>query len=647
MENIHQENIHSTTKDDLISCINHTYDTYKQAFIGNNIRVYDRCIGTSCHQLDQVKILSSKLKKSILLIYNRYTQLCNDSSMDDDNENDNENDNDDDTIKWKMKWIYGFVKQLYDKCKTLSIQWNMEQWMEHQRISDEDYFNIEADSSTQFTEEDKLSKFQTAVIYCLNLLQEYGWKRMDDACYEEVYVIKIKDHFDNIFWCIENDYNTMNDDDEVLDRKRTFHWRKVDEIENIIHKKLIDRQLDKDMWLTITHSARTYHDVIKYLTSWKTDEHFPSLTTLYHVRSFLNGVLVLYHDRVQFYSYDDDNIQEVFQKAHSTSCIMYKQEFEKYSIMYPDFMQIPTPAFDSIFSKQLLEEDVIRNIYGLFGRLLHPLGEYDKWQVIPFFKGVAQSGKSTLGNIIKYMFHSKDVGIISSNIEEKFGLETIIDKQLWICYEVTQKWGIDRSDFQSMISGDEMSISRKYKKQLHILWKTPGIMFGNETGGWLDCAGSIVRRIACIQFDKQIVELDADLERKIIQEIPLIICKCHCAYLSMLKTFGDHGFWENIPDYFKKMRYQMEALTNPLKAFIRSDEFILDERAHMKVCDFMRRMRDYFKTMKTQTTYDDDQVKFVLTSEKIEYKKATLMLDIEKNRMVKTNWLVGIKPNVI
>ena len=91
----------------------------------------------------------------------------------------------------------------------------------------------------------------------------------------------------------------------------------------------------------------------------------------------------------------------------------------------------------------------------------------------------------------------------------------------------------------------------------------------------------------------------------------------------------------------------MEALTNPLKAFIRSDEFILDERAHMKVCDFMRRMRDYFKTMKTQTTYDDDQVKFVLTSEKIEYKKATLMLDVEKNRMVKTNWLVGIKPNVI
>lgn len=57
-----------------------------------------------------------------------------------------------------------------------------------------------------------------------------------------------------------------------------------------------------------------------------------------------------------------------------------------------------------------------------FGRMFYDVNERDTWQVIPFLKGVAGTGKSFIINILLSIFDPKDVGILSNNVEEQFGL---------------------------------------------------------------------------------------------------------------------------------------------------------------------------------------------------------------------------------
>ena len=45
---------------------------------------------------------------------------------------------------------------------------------------------------------------------------------------------------------------------------------------------------------------------------------------------------------------------------------------------------------------QEMGRDVSRWMYVMIGRLIYEVGELDGWQVLPFLKGAASSGKSTI-----------------------------------------------------------------------------------------------------------------------------------------------------------------------------------------------------------------------------------------------------------
>jgi ABC-type cobalamin/Fe3+-siderophores transport system ATPase subunit len=80
------------------------------------------------------------------------------------------------------------------------------------------------------------------------------------------------------------------------------------------------------------------------------------------------------------------------------------------------------------------------------GRNIYNVGDLDTWQVLMFIKGVAGSGKSTLGKIAARFYNQADVAVISSNIEEKFGLAPIADKFMFVCLEVKEKFGLNQAD---------------------------------------------------------------------------------------------------------------------------------------------------------------------------------------------------------
>lgn len=49
----------------------------------------------------------------------------------------------------------------------------------------------------------------------------------------------------------------------------------------------------------------------------------------------------------------------------------------------------------------------------------------DDWQILPFFKGLANTGKSLLLNYLREFYEDHDVGIISNIIEKQFGLSQV------------------------------------------------------------------------------------------------------------------------------------------------------------------------------------------------------------------------------
>ena len=66
----------------------------------------------------------------------------------------------------------------------------------------------------------------------------------------------------------------------------------------------------------------------------------------------------------------------------------------------------------------------------LIGRLFYQVGKYDQWQVMPFLKGDANTGKSTVIYLVSKMFPAGSAGSITANLESGFGLEALFTKRL-------------------------------------------------------------------------------------------------------------------------------------------------------------------------------------------------------------------------
>jgi phage/plasmid-associated DNA primase len=197
----------------------------------------------------------------------------------------------------------------------------------------------------------------------------------------------------------------------------------------------------------------------------------------------------------------------------------------------------------------------------------------DSWQCIPFLKGIARSGKSTLiTKIFKRFYDSEDVRTLSNNIEKKFGLWSIHDGLMFISPEVKGDLSLEQAEFQSMVSGEDVSIARKNQKALSMQWNVPGILAGNEVPNWRDNSGSVQRRVVTVNFSKQVANADPHLDEKLDGEIPAILCKCVKAYIEYASMYSDQDIWNVLPKYFKEVQKQIGVVTNTLLHFLESEK---------------------------------------------------------------------------
>jgi hypothetical protein len=193
--------------------------------------------------------------------------------------------------------------------------------------------------------------------------------------------------------------------------------------------------------------------------------------------------------------------------------------------------------------------------------------------VMPFLKGIAGSGKSTIvTKICGKFYEGQDVRTLSNNIEKKFGLESIHGGFMFISPEVKGDLALEQAEFQSLVSGEDMSIARKNKSAKSITWKTPGILAGNEVPNWRDNSGSVLRRILAWNFARAVTDADPHMEAKLEQELPTILNKCIKAYLEYAQKYSDKDIWNVVPNYFKVVQTQVAMVTNTLRHFMASEK---------------------------------------------------------------------------
>lgn len=355
----------------------------------------------------------------------------------------------------------------------------------------------------------------------------------------------------------------------------TRAWKPIETIEDYVYG-VAKKEVQFELWKNLTARAPGHGDLIRHLKNTK-DMQFPEIQKNRHVWSFKNGIFIGKefddansaidnpHWRASFYTYESNEFKNLDQTIVSSK--YFDLDFEDYS--NKDWREIPTPFFDSILKYQQLNKDVCEWVFALGGRLCFDVNEIDKWQCIPFLKGVARSGKSTLiTKVFRKFYCTEDVKTLSNNVERKFGLSAIMDGFMFIAPEIKGDLALEQAEFQSIVSGEDVSIAVKHEKAQSFEWTVPGILGGNEVPNWRDNSGSILRRVLTVDFTKQVREADPTLDSKLEREIPSILQKCVRAYLEFAQKWPEKDVWNVVPRYFTDIQRQLATACSPLESFL-------------------------------------------------------------------------------
>ena len=358
----------------------------------------------------------------------------------------------------------------------------------------------------------------------------------------------------------------------TIDGHYTRAWKSNMPINEFVYE-IAQKETNGDMWKDLTQNPRNARSATEHLSNCK-DMQFPEIKKNRNYWSFSNGIFAgkLINSKTgdyfcKFFPYDSNEFNCIDPCVVSSKFI--DLPFNKELMDIPDWYDIPTPHFQSILDYQKFEPDVCKWMYIMGGRLCFDVGELDGWQVIPFLKGVAMSGKSTIiTKVFKKFYDSEDVRTLSNNIERKFGLSSIYDGFMFIAPEVKGDMCLEQAEFQSLVSGEDVSLARKYEKAKSIEWKTPGILAGNEIPNWKDNSGSVLRRILPFNFCKKVMDADPMLDEKLNKELPAIMLKCIKGYLEYSQMYSEKDIWNVVPKYFKIIQTQVAMVTNSLQNFL-------------------------------------------------------------------------------
>jgi hypothetical protein len=355
------------------------------------------------------------------------------------------------------------------------------------------------------------------------------------------------------------------------------------------------KEVNYEMWLNMTSGRGNVGSAVDYLTHCQ-DVQLPDLVRDRHVFSFRNAIYLAHEDRVVPYG----TPEHARLPADLVSAKFFDLDLDLglVNASVENIRDIPTPHLQSILDTQDMPREVAWWMYAMIGRLVYEVGEKDGWQVIPFLKGAASSGKSTiLTRVCQNIYTRDDVGVLSNNIERKFGLSAIYDKLIFIGPEIKADIQLEQAEFQSMVSGEAVQVAVKCQTARSVAWVVPGALAGNEVPSWVDNSGSINRRIVLFEFPKRVHDGDMDLGKKLEAEMPRILVKANRIYLEAVRKCARDNVWKHLPPAFHKAKEDFTESVNSLVHFLRSGKLAFGRELCMPFEQFSAAYESYVSSM--------------------------------------------------
>lgn len=374
----------------------------------------------------------------------------------------------------------------------------------------------------------------------------------------------------------------------------THAWEEAMTVESFIYKSCGREVAGGCHWKDMTSSFQAVEQAEKYLTK-SDDPEFPTLNKDRQAWSFSNGIYVAPTNR--FVEYESMSASPM--ESHMSAAKFFDKPFDP---AWADgdassWRDIPTPSLQTIFDYQEFPPEVIDWFFIMTGRMFWPVGELDGWQSVMFLKGMALAGKSTIiTNLFRQLYDPEDIGVLANNIEPIFGLSQFYDKFIYVAPEIKGNLQLDQANMQSMASGESMVIVEKGKTAFSIpRWLTPGAWAGNAVPEYNDNSGSVARRFLVFAFAKMVGKNeDTQLQERLKDEVPAIICKAARAYMEAVQMHSGKGFWSIVPDYFKQTKDDLLAATSPLVSFIVDPAaLVLDPYAYVQEGVFKKAFFDW------------------------------------------------------
>jgi hypothetical protein len=400
--------------------------------------------------------------------------------------------------------------------------------------------------------------------------------------FQEVDISKMKKHQQILYFYLRKAFkNNYKKDGDSLYKPRynkygefVHAYEYVCDISDFVFQGIFPLEQNQYWFDCLTEKSNTAKTCIQHLTSFKT-EWLQDLERNPSIHSFQNGLFVTRHNA--FFHFKkvpgrnwvgqlDGNLTAT--KYHD---IIFDEEgmesdMNRYKVR--TYMAIEMPPVHTILTTQKFSSEERRWIFCLLGRLLFPVGKWDTWSVFPYFLGLAGTGKSTCLRLVAELFEKRDVGYLNNTLQKTFALEGICDKLLYLALDIDEDFQLDQATFQSMVCGEEVSIIRKYKQPMTVIWKIHGGFAGNKLPTWTDNGGSLSRRLVIIEFQRMVTKSDPNLFEKCLDIRDRFLKVITSAYQELTEKYNSRGIKEVIPEKFKQSEKKALLELNCLLQFV-------------------------------------------------------------------------------
>jgi hypothetical protein len=346
--------------------------------------------------------------------------------------------------------------------------------------------------------------------------------------------------------------------------------------------RTVEENFGREQYIALEGSKGNANDVKAY---FRERGGLQQLDTTRHMLSFRNGVYFVNRD--VFIPHEQMSDEKLL-GVNVFSCNFIDLPFETYvqfrncDLPMPTELpqpaddvecvwNIPTPTFDKIMRDQKWTYQLQVCMWVAFGRLLYDQDYLDSEQKAMFCWGRKATGKSTICKIASWIYPHHLVGTCSTRSEQTFGLQAFLGKFIVQNSEVKREWRMDLSDWLKMISGDVVSVAKKFLIPEDVVWRSQFMMAGNEVMGWADDHGAAARRLLIFYFAWNITR-SSDLDARLRRELPAIILKANRYYLAAVHMWRAVPFpW---PEYFSERRRHFMRNTSLVYKFLCSEHVV-------------------------------------------------------------------------